>query len=274
MIQFERIDDYRWRIPKSGPMRVDGIVYADAALLEAIRRDNSLQQVANVACLPGIVRASLAMPDIHQGYGFPIGGAAAMTMDGVISPGGVGSDINCGVRLVRTDLSVDEVMPRLGDLVNALFANIPSGIGSKGAIKLDHRAEQAMLRQGAAWAVEHGYGWPGDLDRTESRGALPGADPDKLTKRSFERGKEQLGTLGAGNHFIEIQKVVEIYDENAARTFGIQRDQIAVMIHSGSRGLGFQTCDDYVDVMLRVMPKYGISVPDRQLACCPIDSDE
>jgi tRNA-splicing ligase RtcB len=274
-MQIEQIDQYRYRIPKSGGMRTEGVVYADQRLMEQIKADGSLQQVANVAHLPGLKGCSLAMPDIHQGYGFPIGGVAAMAPEGVVSPGGVGSDINCGVRLLRTDLSVNDLTEeKLTDLVNALYVNIPSGIGSKGSIRLSSREQSQMLVQGARWAVKSGYGWEGDLECTESGGCLDGADPGKLTKRSFERGREQLGTLGAGNHFLEIQKVTEIYDEQAASVFGIQKDQIVVMIHSGSRGLGFQTCEDYLDIMLRAMPKYGISLPDRQLACCPVNSPE
>jgi tRNA-splicing ligase RtcB len=274
-MQIEQIDQYRFRLPKAGGMRTDGIIYADQRLMEQIRGDGSLQQVVNVAHLPGIVGSSLAMPDIHQGYGFPIGGVAAMGMDGVVSPGGVGSDINCGVRLLQTDMSKEDLTEeKLTDLVNALYINIPSGIGSKGSIKLSPKEQSRVLVQGAQWAVQNGYGWEDDLEFTESRGCLPGADPDKLTKRSFERGKEQLGTLGAGNHFLEVQKVSEIYDQQAASVFGIHQGQIVVMIHSGSRGLGFQTCEDYVDIMLRTMSKYGISLPDRQLACCPIDSNE
>jgi len=252
-------------------MLVDCIVYGEREMLDD---ESPLQQAANVACLPGIVGSSLAMPDIHQGYGFPIGGVAAMGMDGVISPGGVGSDINCGVRLVRTELFYEDVKDKIGALTDSMFRLVPSGIGSKGAIKLSPGQENNVLSQGAAWVVKNGYGWASDLEFTESNGCLPGGDPEKLTKRSFERGKEQLGTLGAGNHFLEIQKVTEIYDEERASAFGIVKDQVVVMIHSGSRGLGFQTCEDHVEIMLRAMPKYGIAVPDRQLACCPIDSVE
>jgi tRNA-splicing ligase RtcB len=273
-MEFQRLDDYRWRIPRSGAMLTDGVVYADARLLEQIGRDSAVQQVANVACLPGIVGSALAMPDIHQGYGFPIGGVAAMAMDGVVSPGGVGSDINCGVRLLATDLECGGAEPDIEKLVDALFAAVPSGIGSTGPIRLAPHDEEQVLVRGAAWAVEHGYGWAEDLERTEAGGALPGADPAKLTRRSFERGRQQLGTLGAGNHFLEIQKVAEVYDLEAAERFGIHQGQLVVMIHSGSRGLGFQTCDDYVEVMLRAMAGYGIQVPDRQLACCPIGSPE
>jgi tRNA-splicing ligase RtcB len=273
-MKLEQIDSYRWRLPKTGDMRTDGILYANPEMVEQAKGEKSLQQVANVACLSGIKGPSLAMPDIHQGYGFPIGGVAAMSMDGVISPGGVGSDINCGVRMVRTNLLYDDAKDKIKDLVDTMYRLIPSGIGSKGAIKLSPLQERDVLAQGATWAVTNGYGWESDLEFTESRGHLPGANPEKLTKRSFERGREQLGTLGAGNHFLEIQRVSQVYDQSTAGAFGIEKDQIMVMIHSGSRGLGFQTCEDYVEIMLKAMPKYGITVPDRQLACCPIDSPE
>lgn len=273
-MELRKIDDYRWLIPRSGAMLTEGIIFADEEMLPHIRQDRALEQVANVACLPGIVGNSLGMPDIHQGYGFPIGGVAAMDPQGVVSPGGVGSDINCGVRLVATSLDYQQDQGWVPKLVEALFRNIPSGVGSTGSIKLDGKQEEAVLTQGAAWAVKQGFGWPEDLERTESRGCLPGADPAKLTPRSLERGRRQLGTLGAGNHFLEIQRVAEIYEPEAAAAFGIDKNQIVVMIHSGSRGLGYQVCDDYVDIMLRAMSGYGIALPDRQLACCPINSPQ
>ena len=269
-----KIDDYRWRIPKSGAMLTEGIVFADESMMPQLKQDRALEQVANVACLPGIVGFSLGMPDIHQGYGFPIGGVAAMSLDGVVSPGGVGSDITCGVRLLTTSLDYEEAKGWIPKLVEALYRHVPSGVGSTGSIRLSPRDEEQVLCRGAAWAVEHGYGWKDDLENTESHGALPGADPDKLTKRSWERGRQQLGTLGAGNHFLEIQRVAEIYDPAAAAAFGVHQNQIVVMIHSGSRGLGYQVCDDYVEVMLRAMGAYGLSLPDRQLACCPITSPQ
>ena len=255
-------------------MLTEGRIFADARLMEQIGRDSAVRQVANVACLPGIVGFSLGMPDIHQGYGFSIGGVAAMSQDGVVSPGGVGSDINCGVRLLATSLDYGDAREALPRLVDSLFAGVPSGVGSTGSIRLDPKDEEKVLTQGAAWAVKRGYGWAGDLEATESGGFLSGADPGKLSKRAFDRGKQQLGTLGAGNHFLEIQRVVQVYDPAAASAFGIRKGQIVVMIHSGSRGLGYQVCEDYVDVMLRSMSGYGITVPDRQLACCPIDSKE
>lgn len=274
LMVLERISDLLWRIPQAGSMMTEGRVFADGRLMEQMARDKALEQVANVACLPGIVGFSLGMPDIHQGYGFPIGGVAAMCQDGVVSPGGVGSDINCGVRLVATGLYYDEVSQNLPRLVDSLYHNIPSGVGSTGSIRLEAGDEEKVLTQGAAWAVGRGYGWREDLEATESGGFLAGADPSKLSRRAFQRGRQQLGTLGAGNHFLEIQRVSEIYHPDAAAAFGIHKDQIVVMIHSGSRGLGYQVCDDYVEVMLRAMSGYGISVPDRQLACCPIDSRE
>ncbi|MEW6685083.1 MAG: RtcB family protein [Candidatus Edwardsbacteria bacterium] len=273
----EKVDDYRWLIPQTYQpgMRVPGLIYADEELIRQIRIDQTPKQVANVAHLPGIVKYSYAMPDIHWGYGLPIGGVAGIDVKtGIISPGGVGSDINCGVRLLRTNLTYEDVKDKMKELVNALFADIPSGIGSKGSIRLSPGQEEEALKKGAAWSVENGYGWKEDLDFTEARGALPGANPSKLTSRSFERGKAQLGTLGAGNHFLEIQIVREIYDEESAKVFDLKKNQIVVMIHSGSRGLGYQTCEDYVEIMLKSMGKYGISLPDRQLACAPLDSPE
>ena len=275
---FERIDDYRWRIPKSFKpgMLVDGIIYADKDMIQDIMTDRAPEQVANVAFLPGIVKYSLAMPDIHWGYGFCIGGVAATDVDagGVISPGGVGFDINCGVRLVRTDLAEDELKPKLRDLVYALYNDIPAGIGSQGDIRISPAEERKLLVEGAKWVVDHGYGRGEDLDYTEERGAIKGADPDKVSSRAYERGKRQSGTLGSGNHFLEVQVVDEIYDEAAAGTFGIEKGQVTLMIHSGSRGLGYQVCDEYSKDMIRCLSKYGITVPDRQLACAPVNSDE
>jgi len=276
--KLERIDSHRWRIPRSykPEMRTDGIIYASAQMMEAIRQDQSPEQVANVACLPGIVGNSLAMPDIHYGYGFCIGGVAALdAREGVVSPGGVGYDINCGVRLLRTDLTQAEVQPRIKELVHQLFRDIPSGVGSKGRIRVDERELKKVMEKGAGWAVATGYGWPEDLEHTESRGCLEGADPEQASPRAIERGRPQLGTLGAGNHFLEIQIVEQIYDEEAARILGIgEPGQITVMIHTGSRGFGYQICDDFLVVMQRAVQKYGLRLPDRQLACAPIESEE
>ena len=256
-------------------MRVPGLIYADEKLLARIRSDNTAQQVANVAHLPGIVRHSLAMPDIHWGYGFCIGGVAATGgPDGVISPGGVGYDINCGVRLVRTSLRSAEAAGREGELADALFAAVPCGVGSRGSVKLSKRDREDVLLRGARWAVARGFGWPEDVEFTEEGGALDGADPGKVSARAQERGRPQQGTLGAGNHFLEVQVVEKVFDAAVAGAFGLEEDQVTVMIHCGSRGLGHQVCDDYLKVMGGAAARYGIRLPDRQLACAPIDSPE
>ena len=274
----EQIDTYRWRIPRSykPEMRTDGIIYASAQMLERIKGDNSLEQVANVACLPGIVGPSIAMPDIHLGYGFPIGGICATDPeDGVISPGGVGYDINCGVRLLRTDLSEPQVREKLKGVVDQLFRDVPSGVGSEGRLRVAAGEFSQVLVGGARWAVEHGYGWPEDLEAIEDGGAIADANPDAVSSRAVQRGRPQMGTLGSGNHFVEVQAVDEIYDEATARAFGITAvGQVTVMIHCGSRGFGHQVCDDALEVMRRAVPKYGITLPDQQLACCPIQSPE
>lgn len=274
----EKIDDYRWRIPKSYKqgMRVDGVIYADAGMIADIGNDKAPEQVANVAFLPGIVRHSMAMPDIHWGYGFAIGGVAATDVDagGVISPGGVGFDINCGVRLIRTGLSEAEVQPKLRELIYALYSDVPAGVGSTGEIRIGGSDERKLLVEGSAWVVKHGYGRQEDLEYTEERGAIKGANPDDVSKRAYERGKDQSGTLGSGNHFLEVQVIDEIYDEAAAAAFGVGLGQVTLMIHSGSRGLGYQVCDEYSKDMIRCLSKYNISVPDRQLACAPVNSEE
>ncbi len=277
--QLEKIDDFRWRIPRSYKpgMRVQGLIYADEELLKDIRSDRAPEQVANVAFLPGIVKYSMAMPDIHWGYGFCIGGVAATDVeaDGVISPGGVGFDINCGVRLVRTNFRREDLHPeRLKELVYALFSDIPAGVGSRGDIRVSGPEERELLVKGARWAVERGYGTQEDLECTEEQGAIKGADPGKVSERAYERGKRQSGTLGSGNHFIEIQVVDQVYDDEIAKVFGLEEGGITVMIHSGSRGLGYQVCDEYAKGMIRVLDKYGIRVPDRQLACAPVNSPE
>ena len=257
-------------------MRVDGIVYADAAMMEDLRHDQSLQQVRNVAHLPGIIGASLAMPDIHWGYGFPIGGVAAVDADeGVVSPGGVGYDINCGVRLLRSDLTRDEVTPRLREVVAQMYRNVPTGVGEgRRDLKLSRADLAGVLEQGAAWAVSRGFGDREDLDHIEEGGRLPGADSDLVSDRARERGATQLGSLGSGNHFAELQYVSEIYDEEVASAFGLFPGQITVMVHSGSRGLGHQVCQEHLRVMVGVARKYGITLPDRQLCCAPIRSPE
>jgi tRNA-splicing ligase RtcB len=275
-MKLHQIDQYRWRIPREGKMRVDGIVYADDAMMNDIRQDESLKQVANVAHLPGIVDASLAMPDIHWGYGFPIGGVAATDAeDGVVSPGGVGYDINCGVRLVSSGFAREQIVPRLRDLVKAMYVRVPTGVGAhRRDLKLSVSDLKGVLQHGARWAVERGYGSANDLDYIEEGGTLAGADPALVSERAFARGQSQLGTLGSGNHFAELQYVAEIYDEGVAAAFGLTRNQVTVMIHSGSRGLGHQVCEDYLRVMIRAADKYGIDLPDRQLCCAPLKSPE
>jgi tRNA-splicing ligase RtcB len=277
-IPVEKIDDYKWRVPKSymKGMLVDGIVYADENLLKTIKADQALQQVANAAHLPGIVRNSLAMPDIHWGYGLPIGGVVATDPEngGIISPGGVGSDINCGVRLVRTNLKLKEVQGKMKDLISALFNKIPCGVGEEGNIALSPKEEKEVLIHGSKWVVENGYGWSDDPEWTEERGCLAGANPDIISKRAFERGKRQLGTLGSGNHFLEVQRVEKIFDKQIADVLGLEEDQITIMIHSGSRGLGYQVCDDYLHGWDNMMQKYGYSIPDRQLTCAPVKSPD
>ncbi len=277
-IPVKKLDDYRWCIPKDymEGMLVDGIVYADEDLMKIIKQDQSLQQVANAAHLPGIVKYSLAMPDIHWGYGLPIGGVIATDPEngGVITPGGVGSDINCGVRLVRTNLKLKDVQGKLKDLINALFNKIPCGVGEEGTITLSPKEERDVLANGSKWAVENGYGWEQDIEFTEEHGCLKIANPDTVSKKALERGKRQLGTLGSGNHFLEVQRVEKIFDTKAAGILGLEEDQITIMIHSGSRGLGYQVCDDYLNGWDSVLKKYGFNIPDRQLVCAPVKSEE
>lgn len=272
----ERIDQYRIRVPKGfvQGMRTEGIIFVDEILEQELELD-SVRQVANVATLPGIVGKSLAMPDIHTGYGFPIGGVAAFdTEEGIISPGGVGYDINCGVRLLKSNLTRDEVEPRIKELVDLLYIHIPSGVGSTGKIKLNYEELKKVARKGAIWAVEQGYGEPDDLQRIESHGCLEGADPEVISKKAYERGKDQLGTLGSGNHFLEVQYVAEIYEPEIAEAMGLFKNQVTVMIHTGSRGFGHQICDDYVREMIQAAKKYGIELPDKELACAPFLSKE
>jgi tRNA-splicing ligase RtcB len=276
-ISMKKIGDYLYEISKTGQMRVPARIYADQKLMNDILKDKSPEQAANVATLPGIVKYSLAMPDMHWGYGFPIGGVAAMDPreGGVISPGGVGYDINCGVRLIRTNLTMEDIRPRLRDLVATLFQTIPTGVGAKGGIeKLSTPELRKLFVKGAAWAIEKGLGEASDLEHTEERGTLKGADPDKVSDHAIERGAAQVGTLGSGNHFLEISRVDEIYHAEAARTFGIEEGLVTVMIHCGSRGFGHQICDDYLKVMGRAVQRYHIELPDRQLACAPAESDE
>jgi tRNA-splicing ligase RtcB len=276
--RLEKVDEYRWRIPKSykAGMRVPGLIYADEAMLQHIVEEQALEQVANVAFLPGIVGSSLAMPDIHWGYGFAIGGVAAMRLDdGVVSPGGVGFDINCGVRIMRTNLTYEEVSPRIKELVEALYNDVPSGLGSKGRIRLRSGEIDEVLVRGSRWAVARGYGHEEDLDTTEERGEMADTDPGRVSSRAKERGLPQLGTLGSGNHFLEVAVVDEIYEPDTAAVMGInQLGQVMLYVHCGSRGLGHQVADDYIKEMVRAMTKYGLEVPDRQLACSPVKSPE
>ena len=274
----KKLDSYRWEIPanyKPG-MKVPGIIYATPQMIEQIKKDNAPEQVANVATLPGIVRASMAMPDIHWGYGFPIGGVAAFSEeDGIISPGGVGYDINCGVRLLRTDLREEEVRKKLKELIDTIFLNVPSGVGEKGKLRLSVRELNEVLDRGVKWAVEHGYGWHEDLERIEEGGSIRYGDHTKVSDKAKKRGAPQLGTLGAGNHFLEVQKVDKIFLPDIAKKFGIvEEGQVMVMIHTGSRGLGHQVATDYIRVMENAARKYGIKLVDRQLACAPVKSRE
>ena len=267
----------QWRIPQTDGMRVPGIVYATRALLPELGGDQCLAQVANVATLPGIVAASYAMPDVHWGYGFPIGGVAATDIDagGVISPGGVGFDISCGVRLLTVSMQRGELGPRLSRLMDQLMRDVPHGAGPGGIWHLDNRGElDAILRHGSRYAVERGFGVQRDLDRCEDRGVLAGAEPDAVSQRAKDRGFSQVGSLGSGNHFLELQVVDAISDPVAAELFGLRSGQVCVMIHCGSRGLGHQVCSDYVRDMAGAMRRYGITVPDPQLACAPAASRE
>ena len=275
-VKVERIDACRWRIPREGAMRTEGLVFATEAMLQAIQQEQALDQVRNVATLPGIVGPSIAMPDIHWGYGFPIGGVAAFDPDeGIVSPGGVGYDINCGVRLLRSALEVDEIRPRLKELADRLFHNVPSGVGSQRRdLRLTRDETTRVLREGAGWAVRHGFGLEEDLRHIEAGGTIPGADPEEVSERAIERGRAQLGTLGSGNHFLEVQMVEEIGDAAAAEALGLFPGQVTVTIHTGSRGLGYQVCDDYIRVMRQASRKYGISLPDPQLCSAPLTSPE
>ena len=277
--RLERVDAWRWRIPRQGGMRTEGLVYASADMIDDLEGGEALQQVIDVAHLPGIVGPSIAMPDIHWGYGFPIGGVAAFDAaadgEGIISPGGVGYDINCGVRLLTLPLTEAELRPQLAELMDLLFARVPSGLGASQADRALTEAELTeVLRLGAEWVVDQGCGRPEDLDHCEAGGRLPGAEPDKVSRRARQRGAVQLGTLGSGNHFCEVQVVREIFDAAAAKTLGLAEGQVAVMIHSGSRGLGHQVCDDHLDVMLAAAQRYGIDLPDKQLCCAPLSSPE
>ena len=275
--QLKKLDDYRYLIPQGTRqgMRTDAVVYANEKLLSAILKDLSLEQAANVATLPGIVGRSLAMPDIHQGYGFPIGGVAATDWKkGVVSPGGVGFDINCGVRPLASSLTLEDVQPKIKELVNQLFRDIPSGTGSEGFIRVTKPDLDRVLERGAAWLVEHGYGEPEDVTFCEESGCMAHADASQVSDRAKDRGRPQLGTLGSGNHFLEVQYVQQVFEPEIAARFGLHANQIVVLIHTGSRGLGHQVCTDYLKTMNDAMRRYNIELPDRQLACCPTHSPE
>jgi tRNA-splicing ligase RtcB len=274
----EQIDDCCWRVPKDykAGMRVDGRIFASDRLLKQIREDQAPEQVANVAFLPGIQEASLAMPDIHWGYGFCIGGVCATDpqQDGVISPGGVGYDINCGVRLVRSDLEYEDVKPQMEGLMGALFRRIPAGVGKSGPYRFRGKELDKLLSEGTGFLEAKGLATGGDVENTEARGRIPGADPDMVSDRAKARGSDQCGTLGSGNHFLEVQVVDQVLDDEAARAMGLVEGMLCVMIHSGSRGLGYQVCDDYLRTFRNIPEKYGIQLPDRQLACAPVESAE
>ncbi|MFO0956713.1 MAG: RtcB family protein [Isosphaeraceae bacterium] len=274
----EQAGPCQWKIPKSyrPDMRVDGLIFADDVLIEQIKRDQGPEQVANVATLPGIQKASLAMPDIHWGYGFAIGGVAATdpAEGGVISPGGVGYDINCGVRLLRSDLTWDDVKPKVRALVDQLFRDVPTGVGQSGPFSYDKKELRKLMEQGSKFVIDRGCGLEADLEFTEANGRIDGADPDRVSDKAYARGADQCGTLGSGNHFLEVQVVDRIENEETAKVMGLSEGQITVLIHSGSRGLGYQVCDDYLNIFRDAPKKYGFTLPDRQLACAPLHSPE
>ena len=277
-VPLEKLDDYSWRIPKyrSG-MRVPGLVFADKNLLSKMQTDRTLEQCVNVAHLPGIYKYAITLPDGHEGYGFPIGGVAATDYDeGVISPGGVGYDINCGVRLLTTSFSEEEIRPKLVQLANTIFDNVPCGLGSRRKdFKVTHGDLERIVTEGVGWVISQGLGWREDAEHCEEFGCMKNANPDKVSATAKSRGLQQVGTLGSGNHFLEIQKVDKIFDTKTAKTFGIEHEgQVTAMIHCGSRGFGHQVCSDYLQVMERAVGKYRIALPDRELACAPGKSKE
>ncbi|UCE28626.1 MAG: RtcB family protein [Candidatus Bathyarchaeota archaeon] len=278
-VPLERIDEHTWRIPqKHKPsMRVPGIVFADEDLLQKMKTDRTLEQCVNVTHLPGIYKHAITLPDGHEGYGFPIGGVAATDFEeGVISPGGVGYDINCGVRLLVSNFSEEEIRPDLAELTNAMFTNVPCGLGSRRKdFRLTPRELDRLITEGVPWVVDQGLGWPEDVKHCEESGCMRVANPDKVSATAKRRGLTQVGTLGSGNHFLEVQKVDKIYNPRVAKTFGVtQMEQVVAMIHCGSRGFGHQVCSDYLRVMEHAVHKYNITLPDRELACAPGTSDE
>ncbi len=273
----EKISDYIWQVPKTyrEDMRVDVRFFASDNILDEIMNDKSLEQLVNVATLPGICKFALAMPDMHEGYGFPVGGVAGFLEDtGIISPGGIGYDINCGVRLLASDMFFDDVKDRLSDIAREIFRQVPSGVGRGGRYKIEGKEMDKVLENGAHHLVQMGYGREEDLECIESSGKLFDADPKYVSDKAKKRGKDQLGTMGAGNHFVEVEKVENIFDENIAQEIGLFKDQVVVLIHTGSRGLGHQVATDYIRLMMTVMEDYGIHIPDRELACCPFQSRE
>jgi tRNA-splicing ligase RtcB len=277
LTKLEQIRPFTYQIPASwrADMQVPARILGDPAILEAASADRSLEQLVNTACLPGIVNYALAMPDVHQGYGFPIGGVAATAApDGVISPGGVGYDINCGVRLLGTHLLREEILPHLDGLISALYAHCPSGVGKSGPIRLNAKELRQVLERGARWALKRGIADENDLERTEGDGCLAGADAGCVSERALERGRDQIGTLGAGNHFIEVDVVAEVFDATAADRMGLAPDKVVVQIHCGSRGLGHQVCTDYVKRFQKAIHTYGLRLPDRELVCAPLSSPE
>ena len=273
--KLDRIDDNRWEIPSDymKDMTTSAVIYTDDEMLKAIMSDNSPQQIANVACLPGIVGKAMAMPDMHFGYGFPIGGVAAVDANsGSISPGGIGFDINCGVRTIRTDLTLKDIEGRTGELMDALYKNVPSGLGSKGLTRVNMQVIDEILENGSRWAVENGYGWERDLEVTEECGKMESADPSKVSDKARKRGIPQLGSLGSGNHFLEIDVVDQVFDEDIAKVFGLKEGQITITVHCGSRGCGHQIATDYLQSMETYIKDNSVKLPDRQLACAPLDS--
>jgi tRNA-splicing ligase RtcB len=272
-MEIKKLNDYMWELPKQGSMNVPGLVFASERLMSKIQHDKTIEQIRNVACLKGIVKHSIAMPDAHQGYGFPIGGVAAFDLEeGIISPGGVGYDINCGVRLIKTPFNFSQVELRKKDLINDMFKNIPAGVGRAGKEKINKDVFAEITEKGAQWAVENGFGKKDDLDSMEEYGKISGSEFSKVSNEAVQRGVPQLGTLGSGNHFLEIQRIDKIIDEKAAKTFGIKKDQIVVMVHCGSRGFGHQIASDYIKLMEQ---KFGHEhLPDRELSCAPIQSEE
>lgn len=274
---FNQISEVLWEIPKSyrKDMKVPARIYATQKMLVDMFGDRSLSQLINVATLPGIVSHAIVMPDAHEGYGFPIGGVAATKYpDGVISPGGIGYDINCGIRLLKTQLTYDEIKPHIDNLGPRLDRLVPSGVGRGGELKLNKEDLNQVLKKGVKWMVQHGYGIGDDLKHIESEGSLENADPETVSDHAKKRGQPQLGTMGAGNHFVEVDRVDEIFDEDAARDFGLFKDQVVILIHTGSRGLGHQVATDYIRLMMSAMPKYNIHLPDQELACVPLSSTE